>query len=163
MPAYSPLFYPPDMTQTMNVLRPQKAITDYRIRMEEKSRIDDLAQQKMNIPRDIMSLFLGQETTSAEAPEGPSSARQALEASILRRGKESQGALSSLLAKRGIYGGGPSAAAAAKLQAEIESNVALSSAQFAESEATRQSQERTARQQAFTSLLSNITGQLGAM
>lgn len=96
-------------------------------------------------------------TTSASGE--PSAAQQALEASILSRGEESQGILSSALARRGIFGGGPSAAAAAKMQADIESNVALSRAQFEESEAQRQSQESMARQQVF----SNLMGQLGAM
>lgn len=92
-------------------------------------------------------------------PGGPSTAQQALEASILSRGEESQGILASSLARRGIFSGGPSAAAAAKMQAGIESNVALSRAQFEEQEAQRRSQESIAKQQVF----SNLMGQLGAM
>lgn len=111
----------------------------------------------------IVSRFATPQVGVTGTPGEPSAAQQALEATILRRGEEAQGTLSSQLAQRGIYGGGPSAAAATKLQADIESNVALSSAQFEEQEAQRRTQERIARRQAFSSLMGNITSQLGAM
>lgn len=111
----------------------------------------------------LIQQFATQGAIPDRVPGEQTAAQKALEETILRRGEEAQGVLSSQMARRGIYAGGASAAAAAKMQAEIESNVALSSAKFEEQESQRRSQEKMSRQQAFSSLMSNISRQLGAM
>ena len=93
---------------------------------------------------------------------GDDSAQQALTASIERRGEQAQSRLSSQLAKRGIFRGGVSAAAAAKLEGETEAEVAGQRAQFAESKAERKARERIARKQSLAQISSSFIQGAGA-
>jgi hypothetical protein len=83
-------------------------------------------------------------------------AQQALTASIERRGEQAQSALSSAAAKRGIFRGGASLAASAKLRGETEAAIAGQRAQFAESKAERKARERIARKQALSQISSSF-------
>lgn len=93
---------------------------------------------------------------------GTGDAQQALTASIEQRGEQAQSALSSQLAKRGIFRGGASAAASAKLQGETEAAVAGQRAAFAESKSERRARERIARKQALSNVTSSFIQGAGA-
>ncbi len=74
------------------------------------------------------------------------------------RGKQARGKLATAMAKRGIFRGGPSAAAEATLLGETEAGVAQARAGFAESAAERRARKQMARQQAFAQVLGGIGG-----
>jgi hypothetical protein len=100
--------------------------------------------------------------SGGETPGTLTESQEGVISGIQEKGQEAQGELATALSRRGIYGGGVSAAAAAKQAAETESNIFLARAQFEEQAAQRRQQERLARQQAFTSLFQSTAGQLGA-
>jgi len=79
-----------------------------------------------------------------------------VEASIRRAGDKAQGQTASVLAKRNIFRSGPSAAAAALLQAETEASVAGARGEFFERGSERRDRRRASREQALTQIATQL-------
>lgn len=91
---------------------------------------------------------------------GPSSAMQALEESIERRGAQAQATLASQQAARGVFRSGAGAAGAARVVGTTEAEVAKARAGFAESAAERAARERAQRLSAILGFAGQASGGL---
>ncbi len=81
-----------------------------------------------------------------------------VERSIRASGKKRAGQAAGILAKRGIFTSGSSAAVESTIQAETEAAVAGKRGEFAESAADRRARKKAARLQAATQLTGQIAG-----